>query len=159
MTETTSTALGIGECLLGFHRLENDLAEAGDHHLGDALPMADLERFLREVHQQHLNFPAVVGVNGAGRVEHRDTVFESQAAARTDLRLTVGRQLHIQARGHKHAASGLQQDALRQIRTQVHTRRLLRRIRRQLVDGFVIDSANTVVHRFEILKLQKYGFF
>ena len=43
MTESAGTALRVRECLLGFYWLENNLAEAGDYHLGDALAVADLK--------------------------------------------------------------------------------------------------------------------
>ena len=77
MTESAGTALRVRECLLGFYWLENNLAEAGDYHLGDALAVADLKGFLREVHQQHLDLPAVVGVDGAGRVEYSQSAGNS----------------------------------------------------------------------------------
>src|SRR5688572_20608124 len=63
-------------------------ARHGPHqHLRDAHAALDREGLLAEVDHRDLHFAAVVAVDRAGRVDHRDAVAGRQPAARPDLRL------------------------------------------------------------------------
>src|SRR3546814_3544160 len=68
------------------------------HHLGDAVAARHRERLAAEVDQQHLQFAAIVAVDGAGRVDHGDAVPAGEAGARPHLRLVAVRQGNGEAR-------------------------------------------------------------
>ena len=143
VSETAGTALGVRQL---FHLNNLRLLVAGDDHLGDALAVAYDEILLREVYQYHTYLAAVVGVDGAGRVEDGDALLQCQAAARTHLRLVARRQLHEETRLHQSSFHRLQCNrSLEQIRPQIHARRLRRFILRQRVMGGVLEFDNHIV--------------
>ena len=71
---------------------------AGDYHLGDALARLDGLWFVRQVHDDTFYFTAIITVDGARRIEHRESAFGCKAAARTDLGFIATGQLDEQSR-------------------------------------------------------------
>ena len=142
MSEPAGAAFGAGEFLHRANLLEGYLLEAGNDHLGDAFAVFDLERLVGEVNEQHLHLAAVVGVDGAGAVEHGDAVFEGEAAAGTDLRLAVLGQLDEEARGHQPALAGIQGHRLGEVGPQVEAGGHRRLVCRQRIIGCVEYLAN-----------------
>ena len=53
--------------------------------MGNAFPVFDGEGLRSVVDEEHADFPAVVGVNGARGIQHRDAVLEGEAGPRSDL--------------------------------------------------------------------------
>ena len=96
MSESSGSAFGGAE--FG-HLDEFGLLVAGDNHLRDAFARLDGYVFCGEVNKDYANLAAVVGIDGAGGVEHGDPTLERHAAARTNLRLVTCRQLDEEPRG------------------------------------------------------------
>lgn len=71
MTVSSCTTLGIIE--LG-NLDKTDCFVPGHNHLGYSFAGIYNEFFRRKVYQQHLYLAAIVGINGAGRVQHRYSV-------------------------------------------------------------------------------------
>ena len=88
VSKAAGAALGVRQ-LLYLHNFS--LLMSGDDHLGDALAVVDDEVILREINKYNAYLAAVVGVDGAGRVEHRDALLQRQAAAGPHLRLIARR--------------------------------------------------------------------
>ena len=61
------------------------------------MPRVDLEDAVAEIDQDHLDLAAIVRVDRARRVEHRDAVPQREAGARPDLALVAGRELQREA--------------------------------------------------------------
>src|SRR5215471_464432 len=67
-----------------------DFADGGlqschKHQLCDARAALDRERVAAEIRKDYMNFAAVIGIERAGRIEHRDAVMQRQPRARPDL--------------------------------------------------------------------------
>ena len=82
MSETAGAALGVVEA--------RHLVELGAHHrrydeLRNPLAAAHDERLVPRIEQDHLEFAAVVTVDGARRVGQHDAVLQGETAARSDL--------------------------------------------------------------------------
>ena len=73
---------------------------AGDDHLGDALPGNNLEGLVRQIHQNHADFAAIIRVDGAGRVQHGDAVLGGKTASGPHLRFESRRKGDVQPRGN-----------------------------------------------------------
>src|SRR5687768_16057610 len=71
-TETTGTALGLRQ--FG-HLGPGDAAVGGDDHLRDAFAAVDHEGLVAVVDQHDADLAAVIGIHGAGRIQHGDAVF------------------------------------------------------------------------------------
>src|SRR5574342_416130 len=71
------------------------------HHLRDALAAFNHHGLLPEIDGDELDFTTVIGIDGAGTVDHRQSLFQRQAAARSDLRFETYRQRHRDTRGNK----------------------------------------------------------
>jgi hypothetical protein len=59
--------------------------------LGDAHAAGDGHRFTAEVYQQHLDLPAVVGIDGARRVKHGQPVSGGEAGSGPHLSFVAWR--------------------------------------------------------------------
>ena len=78
-----------------------------EHQLGDAVAALDAKLLAAQVDQEHLDFAAVVAVDGARSIQDRDPVAGSEARAGPDLRLQPAgnleskpcRDQHARARG------------------------------------------------------------
>ena len=73
-------------------------------------PRADRERLAAEIDQQHHDLAAIVGVDGAGAVEHGDAMLEREARARAHLRLVAGGSSSAKPVGTSARAPGAQLD-------------------------------------------------
>ena len=110
----------------------------GDNHLGDALAVVDNEILAAEIDKNNAYFATVVGVDGAGRIEDCDTLFQSQSTAGTHLSLVACGQLHEEARLHQSALKGFESDwTVGQESPEIETRRLGSLILRQRMVGGV----------------------
>lgn len=98
MAKTAGAPLGPRQVVQRGNLHQVHLTELGNYHLGDTLSWLDFERFLRKIDQDDPDLTTIVGVNGAGSVQHGDAVFEGQSAPWTNLRLTIGGQLNEQSR-------------------------------------------------------------
>ena len=83
MAVSACSSLGFIECL---HCRERYLFVFCHYHLGDAFAVFYHEVFLGEINEQYAQFPTVVSVNGAWRVEHGNAMLQGQAAAWSYLR-------------------------------------------------------------------------
>jgi hypothetical protein len=70
------------------------------------MPRSIVECFLTEIDKDDFDLAAVIGVDGAGRVENRDAVFGGEAGAWADLRFVSGRQSDGDAGGDERALAG-----------------------------------------------------
>ena len=92
-------------------------------NLRDAVALGDLEIIVAEIGQDDLHLAAIIAVDGAGRVQAGDTVFQSKPRTRTDLHFIAmryrkgetGRDREPLADAQVHAFGG----------TNVHPRRTL----------------------------------
>jgi hypothetical protein len=145
--ETTSNRVTIAAgATLGFIKL-GDLNEigglmTGDDHLCHTLAVVHDEFFLRQVHQQHTHLATIVGVDGAGCIQHGDSLLQGQSATRSHLCLVTLGQCDKQPCRHQAALQWFQHDALRKVSTQVHASALRRGILWQglvpLIDHFYL---------------------
>jgi len=82
--ETACAALGVVERI-------DELGIAHDHRinadLGNAVAGFVSESVVTEIHEDDADLAAIVGVDGTGGVEHEDSLFQREAAARADLHL------------------------------------------------------------------------
>src|SRR5207245_587341 len=69
----------------------DDAGDRRDHELRDAVAVADAHWLASEVDEEDAHLAAVVGVDRAGRVEHREAVAGGEAAPRPDLPFEPGR--------------------------------------------------------------------
>ena len=76
-----------------------------EDELGNACPPLDRERLLAEIGEDDLDFAAIVGVDRAGRIEHRNPMPQGKSRAWPDLPFDPGRQCNRQARGDRRAAA------------------------------------------------------
>ena len=114
MSVSTGTTFGFIQL---FYLDEIALFVLGKHHLGDALPIVDDEIFLREVDEQHHDFAAIVGIDGARRVEHGDAMLQGKTAARTNLCLISHWQSHEKARRNQSALHRMEYDGFVDVST------------------------------------------
>lgn len=94
---------------------------AGDDHLCDAFAGFDGLWFVGEVNDDALDFAAIIAVDGAGRIEHRESAFGGEAAAWTDLGFVAIRQFDEQPGGDKRPFEGLEYDRFTGVGANVHT--------------------------------------
>ena len=129
VSEAAAAALGVGQFL---HLDDFGLLASGNDHLGNALAVVDDEVLIAEVDEDDAYFASVVGVDGAGAVQHGDALLQRQAAAGPRLRLVARRQLHEEARLHEPSFHRLQRNrSLGQISAEVHACRLRGLVLRQ----------------------------
>src|SRR4051794_25875037 len=77
-----------------FHLNQPHFWHGQDEHLCDSHSSRDLERLLTMIHQRHMYFAAIVGVDRAGGVDHRDAILARQSTPRPNLCLVTFRQRH-----------------------------------------------------------------
>ena len=99
MAKSTFTAMGEGQFSRLFNRRPIYPRVGGHHELGDSLSGLEGEGRLAVVDEQHAHFAAIVGVDGAGRVQHRNPVFVCQSAAGSHLRFVSLWQFDVQSTG------------------------------------------------------------
>ena len=79
-------------CLVEFiDGIEGGMDDAGNDELGDAHATLHTERFVAMVDKVNMDFSAIIGIDGAGRVKDGEAVLARKTAARTHLRLVAGR--------------------------------------------------------------------
>lgn len=103
------------------HFNELRLLMTGNHHLGNALTIVHYKGLIRQVDEHHANLAAIVGIDGAGRVEHGKPVLQGQSAAGTYLCLIACGQCNVQSGGYEFALQRLQLYWLSEIGSQVET--------------------------------------
>ena len=82
MTKSASTALRFGK-FLNFNHF--GLLATCKNDLRNAVAIVDDERLVGKVYEDLLQFAAIIGVDGARRIQYRNAVLESETAARTHL--------------------------------------------------------------------------
>lgn len=82
----------------------------GDYQLGDAVSGLDYEGCLAEVEKDDLDFAAVGGVDGSGRIWDRDRVLEREAGAGADLGFVARGQFNREASGYGVSLVGMDRD-------------------------------------------------
>ena len=129
-TQTAAAAAGLGQQIDG---IELRLHHRRDHHLRDALAAANRKRFRAVIDQDDLDLAAIVGIDGAGRVQHGDAVLRGEPRAWPHLRLEAFGQRdrkscrhHCLLAGRKH-----QRRAFRNRREQIEPGRMPALIGRQ----------------------------
>ena len=75
------------------------------HELSNSVAARDAECFLTVVYKQHLNLAAVIGVDGAGRIQHRNAMAMGKPRSRAHLRFKPCRQLDHDPSRHQGALS------------------------------------------------------
>ena len=71
------------------------------------MPRVMLTDSAPKIHKQHLYFAAVVRIDGAGRIEHREPMARGETGARPHLRLEArGQRDRDAGRHHERAAPG-----------------------------------------------------
>jgi uncharacterized protein len=125
------TALATFSFLEPVLQLPADAADWCDDELGDSPPRLNVDRLLAEVCDDDLHLAAIVGINGAGRVEDGQALFEGKAAAWPDLSFIARRQADVYACSNETTRSGLDDDLGGDCSHQVHTRRKIRSILRK----------------------------
>ena len=111
----------------------------GDHHLGNTLTGLDHEVPVRKIHEERPEFPAIVRIHSAGRIENSNPVLYSKAATRPHLAFKALWQSNIQACRHKHTLERLQGNRLGYICAQVHPGRQRSGVCRGWKRRFVYD--------------------
>jgi hypothetical protein len=97
-TKPSRPARRIGQ--FPFHPFHRFIAR--HDHLGDPVAGAHGVRLAAQIQQNHAQFAAITGVDGARRIGHGDGVLQRQPATRTHLRLIPRRDFHCQT-GRHHA--------------------------------------------------------
>ena len=103
-----------------------------DHHLRDAHAARDGETFAAEIGEDHLHLAAVIGIDGAGAVQNRKTVFQREAGTRPHLRFIPFGQGDHQAGRHQRAGARRQNQILGHGGAQIHTGGMFGCIGRQI---------------------------
>ena len=90
-TEPTLAPLGLIEVVY-----DNQLAIRNlcNHELRDAVATFDNERLLAMIDHDHLELTAIITVHGSRTIQQRDSMLESQTAARPHLSLMSRRNGH-----------------------------------------------------------------
>src|SRR5271166_1090447 len=82
MAETTGAAWGLVE-VGDFH--DFGASDRGDNQLGDSVAARDSHGVRAEVDREDLELAAIVVIDRAGRIDHREPVVEGAAAAGSNL--------------------------------------------------------------------------
>ena len=80
--------------------LELCLYHLAKNHLGNTHTSFNGKQLLPQIDQNNLDFPAIVGINGSGCIQDRDSVLDRKPASGTDLGFRVARQTNRKARGN-----------------------------------------------------------
>jgi hypothetical protein len=82
MSESTGVAFGFVKFL---HDFKSGRIYFFYDHLGDAVSASKRVWLSAQIDCRDLYFPAVIGIDGSGRINQSDTVFYRQSAARSNL--------------------------------------------------------------------------
>ena len=134
--EATRTSLGFFQRI---RFLPVDLFIAGDHHLRDPFAGLDGLEFIREVDHNTFDLPAVVAVNGAGRIYQGQAAFDGQAASGAYLGFVAVRQFHEKPGRDQRTAQGREGDCRFEVGAQIHAGTACRFVFRQGERGAVDD--------------------
>ncbi len=104
MSETALATLRVVQHIY-CHQL--GLLVTGNDHLGYALPVVHDKRLIAQVYQDDSNLTTIVGINGARRIHQRNTMLQSQSAARTYLCLVAYGKGYAQTSRNQTALKGL----------------------------------------------------
>ena len=101
-----------------------DRGDRRDHHLRDPHPGFHHEGLGPKIDQRDFDFTAVIRIDGAGRVGHRNAMLEGQPRTRAHLSLVARRQGHGESAGNRGNGSRLKPNGRVHGRTEVKARRL-----------------------------------
>ena len=76
-------------------------SNSGHHELGDAIAAGHDKGLGAEIDEQHHHFAAIVGIDGAGTIEHRHAGLKRKARARADLSFAALGQFDDEPGGHE----------------------------------------------------------
>src|SRR6185369_5328213 len=124
--EPARAALGLAQLL---DLIELSLGHGRRNELGNALAAPDREGLVAVIDDDDLELPAIVAVDGPGRVGDRDPVLQREPRSRPDLDLEALGDRDLEARRDRVPLPGHQIEVLR--RDDIHARRSGRGIARQ----------------------------
>lgn len=102
----------------------NDIGMPHDDGLRNSVARLDGKRFFTRIEQDDHEFAAIIGIDSARRVEHRNAMVQSQATARPDFNVIMPRNTHAHARVNEHAPAARYRARLS--RRQIIARRIAR---------------------------------
>ena len=126
------------------HQCDPDVAR--HRQVGNTFPVLHLERLLTVVDEHHAHFAPEIGVDGAWRIKHRDTMLERQPAAGTHLGLGAFGQFQEEAGRDQRALAGGQTDGRIEVGAEVHAGAVLGGVGGKGLLGFV-NNANGKLFR------------
>lgn len=97
------------------------LEDGGDDHLCDAVAAFNGKFFVSVVDEDDLDFASVVGVDGAGGVDHGDAFFDGEAATGTYLGFGADGQGDAESGGDESALAGRDGDGVGDGGAKIHT--------------------------------------
>ncbi len=112
---------------------------AGDHHLSDALTGFDGLGLIRKVDHDTFYLPAIIGINGAGRVEQSETAFGGKATTGSDLGFVADWEFNVKPSGYECSLQGFDRNGLGKAGPKVHSSAADSFVLGQRVGGFVDD--------------------
>src|SRR5690606_5239936 len=90
MPASRAESAGAAGCVVQLGELlPQGSSDRSQHELGHAVATSDDERLLAEIDQDDLELAAVVAVDRARRVRHRDAMLEREPGSRTNLDLVA----------------------------------------------------------------------
>ena len=92
MSITACATLSLIERL---HLDEIDSFMARNHHLGNALTIVDHELLMGKIDQYHTYLTAIIGIDGAWRIQNCDAPLQGKTTARPHLCLVSFRQRDV----------------------------------------------------------------
>lgn len=128
---------------------QSRLDDGSDDQLRNARKRVHHEVVRAVVDEHDAHLASVVGVDGAGRVQHGDAVVPGQAGAWTHLGLEAERHRHGKPGRNRAPFSGAKHDALDESGMEVHAGRTLRLVRGKR-HGYGAASLDRELHRAEV---------
>ncbi len=138
MSAGAAKAAGAALCIIKFlARLPLNLLMTGYDHLGDTLSVLNHKWLFGKVHKNNLDFSAIIGINGTGRIQYGNAFLGGKTAAGANLGLIAFRKCDVQAGRDQGSLEGFQYYRLIQIGPQIKACRQRSRILRKSVTRLV----------------------
>ena len=149
MSEASCTAFGRVERV---YLLPLCLFIACNDELCDTVAVGDCKGFGREIDKNNTDFASIVGIDGAGRVEKGNAVFEGKARTRTHLCFVAIGQGDVKSCRDEGALHGLQGYIVVEVGSEVESCTLCCGISWQVVvrmidDFYIHNNAKVVILR------------